>query len=251
MNGGSNFRRLGQRRGSTVLKMQQKPEMESKLKIEASFPDDEEVRRWKGPPRVETTSTIESCDEKGENPVCRQPRTATALAMDGQPWNCEYGQYVAHKRRCILTRCADFADTIHSRSQTFTESIDMLSKRSPTFDESKLRDLRKYHYPGKQLRKLLLEGLYRWAITAVLILCLYITLWHYSNKPVMSGAKKLQFNTLVTGLSIGLGLSIADSLKQMALELRWWILSLRKRSLYEVSLFNQVSRTHKSDRAHF
>ena len=201
-----------------------------------SFPDDEDFRRLGGPHRAETTSTIESCDEKGESTVRRQPRTATSWTVDCKSWNNEYGQYVAPNRRRILTQCTDLADNTHS-PQKFAESTDMLSKRSLTFDESKLRGLRKYHYTKKQLRKLLLEGLCRWAITAVLILCLYITLWHYSNKPVMSQAKKLQFNTLVTGLSIGLGLSIADSLKQMALELRWWILSLRKRSLYEVSIF--------------
>lgn len=110
----------------------------------------------------------------------------------------------------------------------------MPGERSPTFDESKLKDLQKYYYREKQLGKLLLDGLCRWAVTALLILCLYMTLWYYSNKTVMSKAKKLQFNVLVTGLSIGLGLSIAESLKQMALELRWWILSRRKRSLYEV-----------------
>lgn len=106
---------------------------------------------------------------------------------------------------------------------------------SQTLDDEKLKDLHKFFHPQKQLRKLLLDGLLRWSVTALVILCLYLTLWHYSAKEVMPQTKKLLFNALVTGLSIALGLSIASSLKEIALEVRWWILSRRKRSLYEVS----------------
>jgi len=56
----------------------------------------------------------------------------------------------------------------------------------------------------------------------------------------MSSAKKRQFNALITGLSICLGLNIASSLKAMAIELRWWILSRRKRPLHEVSQYLRV-----------
>lgn len=65
-------------------------------------------------------------------------------------------------------------------------------------------------------------------------MCLYVTLWHYSSKKVMTSAKKRVFNAIVTGLSIALGLSISSGLKAMALELRWWILSRQRRSLREV-----------------
>ncbi|KAH9204595.1 hypothetical protein DL95DRAFT_430321 [Leptodontidium sp. 2 PMI_412] len=76
----------------------------------------------------------------------------------------------------------------------------------------------------------------RWLLTASLIVCLYVTLWHYSSKKVMTSAKKRVFNAIVTGLSIALGLSISSGLKAMALELRWWILSRQRRSLREVDL---------------
>ncbi|PVH72023.1 hypothetical protein DL98DRAFT_553373 [Cadophora sp. DSE1049] len=76
----------------------------------------------------------------------------------------------------------------------------------------------------------------RWLLNAILIVCLYVTLWHYSSKKVMTSAKKRVFNAIVTGLSLALGLSIASGLKAMALEVRWWILSRQKRSLREVDL---------------
>jgi hypothetical protein len=104
------------------------------------------------------------------------------------------------------------------------------------FDDAKLKALRKPFNPRKQLKQLLLDGFGRWSITALLVLCLYLTLWRYSTKSVMSQAGKLRFNALVTGISIALGLNIASSLREMALEMRWWILSRRTRSLYEVDL---------------
>lgn len=104
------------------------------------------------------------------------------------------------------------------------------------FDDVKLKALRKSFNHRKQLKQLLLDGFGRWSITALLVLCLYLTLWRYSTKSVMSQAGKLRFNALVTGISIALGLNIASSLREMALEMRWWILSRRKRSLYEVDL---------------
>ncbi|EEU42460.1 uncharacterized protein NECHADRAFT_2302, partial [Fusarium vanettenii 77-13-4] len=77
------------------------------------------------------------------------------------------------------------------------------------------------------LRKALTANLIRWLISAVFVIAIYVVLWHYSNKDVMSGETKREFNALVVGLSLGLGLSITFSLEAMAKEIRWWILSLR------------------------
>lgn len=115
------------------------------------------------------------------------------------------------------------------------ESVHTSKGKSQALSDEKLKGLHKLFHPRKQLRRLLLDGLARWSLTAMLILCLYLTLWHYSAMEVMSRAQKLQFNGLVTGLSIALALSIASSLKEIALEARWWILSRKKRSIYEVS----------------
>lgn len=43
----------------------------------------------------------------------------------------------------------------------------------------------------------------------------------------MSTEIKREFNALIIGLSLGLGMSITISLEAMAVEIRWWILELR------------------------
>jgi hypothetical protein len=136
---------------------------------------------------------------------------------------------------------AAFVKPILSRPHTAGEYLDIAGEGCQALGSEKLQALQKFFYPRKQLRKLLLDGLVRWVVTALVILCLYLTLWHYSAKEVMSQAKRLQFNALVTGLSIALGLSIASGLKEMALEIRWWILSRKKRSLYEVGQIDSQS----------
>jgi hypothetical protein len=44
------------------------------------------------------------------------------------------------------------------------------------------------------------------------------------------------YNTVTTAISIALGLNIASAFKDMALNMRWPILSARKRNLDEVSI---------------
>ncbi|KAF4783777.1 hypothetical protein HER10_EVM0000191 [Colletotrichum scovillei] len=78
--------------------------------------------------------------------------------------------------------------------------------------------------------KVLGKVLSRWAITMVIIISIYVVIWTYSNKTVMTQTTKRQYNALITGLSIALGLAVASSLNHMVAELRWWILSRRYRS---------------------
>jgi hypothetical protein len=47
---------------------------------------------------------------------------------------------------------------------------------------------------------------------------------------------KQAFNVLIVGSSLALGLNIASSLKAMAVDFRWWLLSHKKRPLKEVNL---------------
>ncbi|KAH7137755.1 hypothetical protein EDB81DRAFT_901335 [Dactylonectria macrodidyma] len=56
----------------------------------------------------------------------------------------------------------------------------------------------------------------------------------------MSTTTKREFNALITGLSIALGLSIARGLNEMIGILRWWILSRRYRSLRKIELILQA-----------
>jgi hypothetical protein len=87
----------------------------------------------------------------------------------------------------------------------------------------------------RQLRKLLLKGFVRFFITVTLTATLLWTIFGYAKKPVMVDRQKRIFNTLVTALSMSLGIAIASSFKEVAINIRWWVLSRRKRPLSEVS----------------
>ncbi|UNI14793.1 hypothetical protein JDV02_001389 [Purpureocillium takamizusanense] len=85
-------------------------------------------------------------------------------------------------------------------------------------------------------RRILFTVFVKWVVTVALAASVYVVLWSYSSKAAMSSGTKREFNVIVTGLSIGLGLSTASSLKAMVRELRWWLLSLRQYSSKEVEL---------------
>jgi hypothetical protein len=87
----------------------------------------------------------------------------------------------------------------------------------------------------QQFQKLLIKGFKRFLITVVLTAALLWTLFGYSKIPVLVESQKKIFNTLVTALSMILGIAIASSFKEVAISARWWILSKRKRPLSEVS----------------
>ncbi|KAM3537956.1 hypothetical protein ARSEF1564_009119 [Beauveria bassiana] len=89
---------------------------------------------------------------------------------------------------------------------------------------------------GQQLRRLLLKSLVRWLITVVLCVSIYGVLLVYSSHDALPQPKKLEFNTLVTALTISIGLNIASSLKAHTVELQWWLLSLRRYKPREADL---------------
>jgi hypothetical protein len=63
------------------------------------------------------------------------------------------------------------------------------------------------------------------------------TLKAFSRDQVMSHDVKTWFNTITIGLLMALGTSVTEAFKRMAVDIRWWILSRKKRSLSEVSDF--------------
>lgn len=77
-----------------------------------------------------------------------------------------------------------------------------------------------------QLRRMLLFSLARWLMTVALACSIYALLWSFSSKQALTNDKKREFNGLVIGLSIGLGLNTASSIKAITSEVRWWLLSL-------------------------
>ncbi|ROT43010.1 hypothetical protein SODALDRAFT_347843 [Sodiomyces alkalinus F11] len=73
-----------------------------------------------------------------------------------------------------------------------------------------------------------------WATSAAFVVAVYAVLIGYSSKSVVTKTQKRQFNAIITGLLIALGLSTASLLTDMATDLRWWILSRRYRSRRKV-----------------
>jgi hypothetical protein len=90
---------------------------------------------------------------------------------------------------------------------------------------------------GKQLRKILLDSSFRWFITAGLCAVYILVTVVWMKKGPVNETSKKTYNTITTMISILLGLNIASAFKDMALNMRWPILSHQKRSLKEVSIW--------------
>ncbi|KAH7327516.1 hypothetical protein BKA65DRAFT_68441 [Rhexocercosporidium sp. MPI-PUGE-AT-0058] len=89
---------------------------------------------------------------------------------------------------------------------------------------------------GKQLRHILIGSSFRWLITAGLCGGYVFVTRMWQNQGAQTEARKKVYNALTTGISIALGLNIASAFRDMALNMRWPILSGRKRNLVELDL---------------
>ena len=65
----------------------------------------------------------------------------------------------------------------------------------------------------------------------------YVLLWKFKKPRVISPETKSAFDAITVALSIAFGLNIASSLKGVALNARWWILSMKRRTSSEVRIF--------------
>lgn len=92
-------------------------------------------------------------------------------------------------------------------------------------------------HTGRQLRHLLLGSLVRFLITLSLCGAYVLAIREYQKKGVINEYEKKMCNAWTTAISIALGLNIASSFKDMALNMRWPILASRKRNLNEVRAF--------------
>jgi hypothetical protein len=104
----------------------------------------------------------------------------------------------------------------------------------PILSKESQANLGKQYQATKQLQMLLYRGFLRWFVTAGLLGLLGITIWKYSTYRIISNDERLWFNAIMTGLSIVIGLAVASSLNAMTFNVRWWLLSLRKRPLRHV-----------------
>ncbi|CRK00553.1 hypothetical protein BN1708_009568 [Verticillium longisporum] len=143
----------------------------------------------------------------------------------------------------------------HDVDPLYRPSVSMAPPpRQPDSDTASLpeaEDVQLYEFKGLAARKaskvrVLARVLGKWIVTVVLIVAVYAVLVAYSvDRPVMSTTKKRQFNALITGLLITLGLSTASFLTGMCDDMRWWILSRRARSQHKVE---HILHAHSTSR---
>lgn len=76
------------------------------------------------------------------------------------------------------------------------------------------------------MRRIIFHGLARCIISWILVAGFYVSLWLIKGR-VISPRAKSAFDAITVALSIAFGLNIASSLKEIALDFRWWILDRR------------------------
>ena len=112
------------------------------------------------------------------------------------------------------------------------------SRESLPSDPSLQHDLKHDFDPNKQFRILLWRGFRRFIMSTILVSLLVTTIWQFGRRQVISKKWKRWFNAINLGLSMALGMSVQKGFKGMAVDLRWWILSRKKRNLSEVPKIN-------------
>ena len=95
-------------------------------------------------------------------------------------------------------------------------------------------------HTGRQLLHLVLGCSLRFLVTAGLCAAYILSIRLWQKRPVIDEQHKKIFNALTTGISLALGLNIASAFKDLALNMRWPILSARRRNLKEVSVKHQL-----------
>lgn len=154
---------------------------------------------------------------------------------DGDAQSVEL-QYIGNRGAWRNRWLGDAAPTPHEK-ELFTVRQDT---SDTTFTKSSQESAVAYTYehfhPGRQLRQLLGKSLSRWLVTVVLCVAIYGVLLGYASHDALLQRKKLEFNSLIIALTIALGLNIASSLKANAVELQWWLLSLRRYKPREADL---------------
>lgn len=96
-------------------------------------------------------------------------------------------------------------------------------------------------HTGRQLLHLLLGSALRFMVTAGLCAAYILSIQLWMKRTVIDEQHKKLFNAVTTGISLALGLNIASSFKDLALNMRWPILSARRRNLKEVNVHNRIS----------
>ncbi|MCJ1479828.1 hypothetical protein MMC13_008514 [Lambiella insularis] len=149
----------------------------------------------------------------------------------------------SHSSSTLPSEYAPYHEKSDGASMFTTETYDTTLRKNHI-------NLARQFLPRKQILRLLLWGLARFIITGVLVGGLYVTLWTFEAKSVLSEVQKKIFNTIITALSLALGINIASSFKNVAIDTRWWFLSRKRRPLKEIDMIlNNNSLTTLSELA--
>ena len=111
--------------------------------------------------------------------------------------------------------------------------------------EDPTRPYARYYSFRRTRDKLVVRHSYQWAITAVLIGVIVVTLWQYSRYETINTRTKHTFNSIMTGLSIALGINLASALKSYAEMMRWRFLTMSWMTLREFDLILHCGELHK------
>jgi len=89
-------------------------------------------------------------------------------------------------------------------------------------------------HTGRQLRHILIGSSLRLFITMALCGAYILATLMWVNRGVLGEGRKRIYNAITTAISIALGLNLMSAFKDLALNLRWPVLSGKKRNLVEV-----------------
>ncbi|KAF4626784.1 hypothetical protein G7Y89_g11372 [Cudoniella acicularis] len=136
-------------------------------------------------------------------------------------------------------------NSMHSHSSTLFGSGDQPNTETQSFLHDPLNKIdtiyAAHHTPykdhtGRQLRHIFIVSSVRWFITLLLCISYIGAVIYWQHKGAQDETQKKIFNTVTTGISIALGLNISSAFKDMALNMRWPILHMKKRNLEEIDL---------------
>ncbi|RKF57241.1 hypothetical protein OnM2_075048 [Erysiphe neolycopersici] len=92
----------------------------------------------------------------------------------------------------------------------------------------------------RQQTKILINCMIKYFITLALCSGYILATLIWQRKSALSAFEKRVYNTIVTGISIALGLNISSSFRDIAQTLRWPIMSLKKQNIEELDKLLQL-----------
>jgi hypothetical protein len=78
-----------------------------------------------------------------------------------------------------------------------------------------------------------LRGTIKCVLSWLLVASFYALIWSYKDR-VISPSTKALFDAIVVALTIVFSINIISGLKEIAIDLRWWVLGLQRRTAREV-----------------